>query len=31
MKSLYVVWQEPETKFWLPVGKLTYHSDKQVY
>jgi hypothetical protein len=31
MKSLYVIWQEPQTKSWLPVGKLTYHSDKQVY
>jgi hypothetical protein len=31
MKSLYVIWQEPQTKSWLPVGKLTYNSDKQVY
>ena len=31
MKSLYLIWQEPETQSWLPVGKLTYNSDKQVY
>jgi hypothetical protein len=31
MKSLYVIWQEPQTKSWFPVGKLTYNSDKQVY
>lgn len=31
MKLLYVIWQDPQTKSWLPVGKLTYNSDKQVY
>jgi len=31
MKSLYLIWQEPETQSWLPVGKLTYNRDKQVY
>jgi hypothetical protein len=29
MKSLYVAWQEPQTKSWLPVGNLTYN--KQIY
>lgn len=31
MKSLYIVWQEPQTQHWLPVGKLTYHRDKKIY
>jgi hypothetical protein len=31
MKSLYLIWQEPETQSWLPVGKLTYNRDKQLY
>jgi hypothetical protein len=31
MKSLYLIWQEPQTQHWLPVGKLTYHHDKKIY
>ncbi len=31
MKSLYLIWQEPQTQSCLPVGKLTYNSEKQVY
>lgn len=31
MNSLYVAWQEPQTRTWLVVGQLTYHRDKHVY
>jgi hypothetical protein len=31
MNSLYVAWQEPQTRTWLVVGELTYHRDKHVY
>ncbi|EDN71379.1 conserved hypothetical protein [Beggiatoa sp. PS] len=31
MKSVYLVWQEPQTQHWLPVGKLTYHFEKKIY
>lgn len=28
MKALFVAWQEPETRRWLPVGRLTYENGK---
>ena len=24
MKAVYVTWQDPETRTWYPVGRLTY-------
>ena len=28
MKALFVAWQEPETRRWLPVGRLTHENGK---
>lgn len=31
MKALYVAWQDPETRAWHTVGRLTYHNGGYVF